>query len=167
MKKEIRDGYIFSDFGYGRIHMHVFIDDLQEAVPYILEHRIESVFIELVDPIALHESCRLNDSSILFNARKPESIDIDLSCMRDCREIVELSLEGNILHGEVLESFPMLDTLYIDNDYGRKKTTFRKPLGTARAMDYEIQKKYSWPARAESVAENVYVELYIEIQEFK
>lgn len=157
MKKEIRDGYIFSDFGYGRIHMHVFIDDLQEAVPYILEHRIESVFIELVDPIALHESCRLNDSSILFNARKPESIDIDLSCMRDCREIVELSLEGNILHGEVLESFPMLDTLYIDNDYGREKlhlenlsalrelwiTKYRQNIVGLPELN-QLQKMYMW-----------------------
>ena len=121
MKKEIRDGYIFSDFGYGLEHMHVFVCDLQEAVPYILEHHIKSVFIELVDPVALHESCRLNDSLLLLNARKPESVDIDLSCMKDCREIVELRLEGNILHGEVLESFPMLHALHIHNEYGKEK----------------------------------------------
>lgn len=121
MKKEIRDGYIFSDFGYGLEHMHVFVCDLQEAVPYILEHHIKSVFIELVDPVALHEACRLNDSLLLLNARKPESVDIDLSCMKDCREIVELRLEGNILHGEVLESFPMLHALHIHNEYGKEK----------------------------------------------
>ena len=126
MKKEIRDGYIFSDFGYGLEHMHVFVCDLQEAVPYILEHHIKSVFIELVDPVALHEACRLNDSLLLLNARKPESVDVDLSCMKDCREIVELRLEGNILHGEILESFPMLHTLYIHNEYGKEKLHLKK-----------------------------------------
>ena len=121
MKSEIRDGYIFSDYGSGRMRMCIYASDLQKSVPYILEHRIASVSIELIDPVALHESCRLNDSSILFNGRKLKSVDVDLSCMQDCQQIVELSLKGNILHGEVLESFPMLHTLYIDNEFGKEK----------------------------------------------
>lgn len=121
MESEIRDGYVFSECGNVRRRMRIFAGDLQKSVPYIIEHRISSISIDLVDPVALHEACRLNDSSILFKGRKLESVDIDLSCMRDCRQIVELSLKGNILHGEVLESFPMLHTLYIDNEYGKEK----------------------------------------------
>lgn len=121
MESEIRDGYIFADCGTGHMRMCIFASDLQKSVSYIIEHHIASIAIDLVDPVAIHESCRLNDSSILFNARKTESVDIDLSCMRDCREIVELSLEGNILHGEVLESIPTLHTLYVHNEYGKEK----------------------------------------------
>ncbi len=112
---ELKDGRVHVIHPDGRRTLRIFAPDLPAEIPYIAEMGATSLAIMLIDPVGLHNWSISHEEALLFSMRKPESADVDLSPLRNCPFIEELSLEGNLINSYVLEHLPRLHTLSIDN----------------------------------------------------
>lgn len=98
---------------------------LASEIPYIMKNKITRIHITLGNPRiycdqeywekVLAEAAQRKDFDEELN------YDADISPLRECVQIDDLSLCGNIVHSEIIKELSLLRSLSIDNTLGKNK----------------------------------------------
>jgi len=125
MMRLVQDGHVYEDWLSGsegtrrQNGLVVSTGELESEIDYIIANNIEHVHITLLDPKFFIYGAEY----ALAHRQEGNSLrlEADLSMLRKCRQIRSLALEGNILHAEVLDDLPELESLAIDNTMGKSR----------------------------------------------
>lgn len=118
----IRDDHVYTDtLGFPwdpRKHNGLVISRhmLEAEIPYINRNNIEYIDITLSDP-RIYMTRGLPASAFQCDD-SDRNFDVDITPLLKCKKLTSLALEGNIIHSEVLEELPNLQSLCIDNTLG-------------------------------------------------
>ena len=118
----IKDNHVYTDtLGFpGKARKHnglvVYRRMLEGEIPYINENNIEYIQITLSDPRRYLTRDGFAIAPQGENSKR--NYDVDISPLKNSKQIRSLTLEGNIIHSEVLEELPNLQILALDNTLG-------------------------------------------------
>ena len=97
---------------------------LASEIPYIMKNKITRLCITLDNPKIYCDTEYWEKFYAETSQKKDDEIpnyDTDISPLRECAQIDDLSLCGNIVHSETLKELPLLRSLSIDNTRGKNK----------------------------------------------
>lgn len=124
MQMYLRDGHVYTTWGNSLRDNGLVVSrhDLASEISYINAHGIAYVDVFTGDPrVIVDPTFREARLQMLQNAEDTEIADYltDVSPLRDCPQLTQLSLSGDLTGAEVLAALPNLRCLSLDNTLGK------------------------------------------------
>lgn len=124
MKMYLRDGHVYTTWGDPLRDDGLVVSrhDLASEISYINAHRIAYVGVFTGDPrVIVDRAYREARLQMLQGAedREPADYLTDISPLRDCPQLTQLSLSGDVVNSDVLAALPNLRCLSLDNTLGK------------------------------------------------